>query len=281
MNDIKKDIKFRQKCGVYGVNWECAEIYDNVILLNTNTLGLYILMDKNYNTFCIDVCDYSRFDSKEDFVRSKYYEYINATYEGENSKFYYPFNGFSLKNILDLSNCVLMMDDRDDNILCTIVNGVMYDRTIVGCDEYFQMLSYIKFLSEEVKRYFLMCFHIKSIGGDILNVYEYINLLISRIDEGIEFNIYNNMKPNILDICNCIGQNYRELKLSGILDDIVNLITNEKGYVIDNDFVLKKESSENIDLSSIAMDLLKILDSWNMDGVLENKKNTNIKKLRK
>ena len=53
-NDLINDFNFRQKCGEYGLYWENAEIYGNVILINTPIEGLYVIFDKNYNTIGVE-----------------------------------------------------------------------------------------------------------------------------------------------------------------------------------------------------------------------------------
>ena len=69
--EIINDIKFKQKCNKYGLDYESFEIYDNVILLNTKTPNLYVLFDKNYNTMGIEKID-------ENTLYKYYKELINT-----------------------------------------------------------------------------------------------------------------------------------------------------------------------------------------------------------
>ncbi len=51
--ELISNINFKQKCSEYGLSWENAKIYGNVILINTPIEGLYVIFDKNYNTIGI------------------------------------------------------------------------------------------------------------------------------------------------------------------------------------------------------------------------------------
>ena len=262
---IISDIKFRQRCGAYGLNWENCEIYDDVILLNTPTLALYVLFDKNYNTIGIEVCDFDKYLSKEDMVKNKYYEYCNFTdVDMFGEKFGYPFENFTLKQIIDLSNRIEVMETNHGHSLSTRVNGDLYDRKYGENEEQFQLLSYIKFLGEEIKQYFLFNYHMQSLGLDIPNVYEYVRLLISRVDESVNFHLNHKRRPWPSYILSVLGQNYRELKMDGILYDVADLLMSQKGYKVrsgsPDEIEMIDSSEERKDLSIVAQSLLEILE---------------------
>lgn len=277
IEEIRKDIKFKQMCGLYGLDWENFEIYDDVILLNTPTLGLYVLFDKNYNTIGVDIIDFSKFSDKCDFVKNKYYEYSNFIGSMPfDDGFGYPFEKFTLKNIIDLSSCIEIMEDYQGNSLSMRINDNSYDRRVSKNEKYFQLLSYIKFLGEEIKRYFLINYHMQSIGIEIPNVYEYVKLLISRVDECVSFHLNHNRRPWPSYILSGLGQNYRELKMSGILYDITDLLMFEKGYKVKTGSPEEIERIESLDekkdLDVIANELLKKVEVDNIDSVLGARK---------
>ena len=56
-DEIINDIKFRQQCGRYGLNWEKFQIYNDIIILDTSTKSLYVFMDKNYNVIGVEEWD--------------------------------------------------------------------------------------------------------------------------------------------------------------------------------------------------------------------------------
>ncbi len=153
-----QNVRFRDACGKYGVSWENFEVYDEVIILNTPKENLYILMDKNYNTISVDRLDYVYPN-----VKKEYYRYTNFTdVLGNRNKFGYPCEDFTLKQIIDLANRVEVMETNHGHSLRTQVNGVCYDRETAKNEDYFKLLSYIKFLGEEIKQYFLLCYHMQA-----------------------------------------------------------------------------------------------------------------------
>lgn len=263
--EIINDIKFKQRCGLYGLDCENCEIYDDVILLNTPTLGLYVLFDKNYNTIGVELIDYSRYSSKESFVRDKYYEYSNFTSSMPfEDGFDYPFENFTLKHIIDLSNRIEFMENNQGHSLITRVNGESYDRRNNKEEESFQTLSYVKFLGEEIKQYFLINYHMQSLGFEVPNVYDYVKLLMSRVNECVDFHLSHNRRPWPPYILSGLGQNYRELKMDGILYDVADLLMRERGFKVKSgspdEIERINESVEKKDLSIVANDLLKILE---------------------
>ncbi len=262
--EIINDIKFRQRCGVYGLDCENCEIYDDVILLSTPTLALFVLFDKNYNTIGVELVDYSRYLNIESFVRQKYYEYSNFTGSMPfEDGFDYPFENFTLKQIIDLSNRIEIMENNQGNSLITRVNGKSYDRRNIKEEEYFQMLSYVKFLGEEIKQYFLINYHMQSLGFEVPNVYDYVRLLMSRVNECVDFHLSHNRRPWPSYILSGLGQNYRDLKIEGILYDVADLLMKERGFKVKtgspDEIERINESVEKKDLSIVANDLLKIL----------------------
>ncbi len=280
-DEIIYDTKFQQQCGKYGLNWENCEIYDEVILLNTQLQDLYLIFDKNYNTIAIDKfeSDYS-IESKSDFVKRKYYGYCNFTDIlpfGEN--FGYPFENFTLKQIIDLSNRIEIMETNHGHSLSTKINGEWYNRQSKEHEDYFKLLSYIKFLGEEIKKYFLINYHLQVLGFEPPNIYEYIRKLINKVNNTINLCIEYDIRPWPTYIISSIGQDNRELNIDGILFDVVDLLLNDKGFKsksgsIDEIEVFDKPNSKS-SLSVLAMQLLKILDLSDEDL---KKKEENIRK---
>lgn len=103
-NELIKDIDFRQKCSKYGLYWENAEIYGEVILINTPIEGLYVLFDKNYNTIGIER---NIHQDKEQFVADFYERYSQFTdIIPFSENFDYPFENYTLQNFINLANRV-------------------------------------------------------------------------------------------------------------------------------------------------------------------------------
>ncbi|MGN1323551.1 MAG: hypothetical protein ACI4VT_06105 [Bacilli bacterium] len=269
-NEIINDIKFRQQCGRYGLDWEKFQIYNDIILLDTPTKSLYVFMDKNYNVFGIEEWD-PLIKTFPSFVNGKCYEYLTYTsvFEYEDG-FNYPFQEYTLKQLIDLSNRIEIMETNHGHTLCTRVNGDWYDRNYGENEDEFQLLSYIKFLGEELKQYFLLNYHMKSIGYmkfngfELPNAYSYIRNLISRINECVDYHLKYGKRPRPADILSSLGQNYRELKMDGILYDVADLLMKQKGYKVKSgcpDTIEKIDAiGERKDLSIVAQTLLEILE---------------------
>lgn len=263
-NEIINDIKFRQQCGRYGLDWEKFQIYNDIILLHTPTKSLYVFMDKNYNVVGVEEWD-PLIKTFPSFVNEKCYEYSTYTsvFEYEDG-FDYPFQEYTLKQIIDLSNRIEIMETNHGHTLCTRVNGDWYDRNYGENEDKFQLLSYIKFLGEELKHYFLLNCHMKSIGFEFPNVYSYVRNLISRVNECVDYHLKYGRRPWPSDILSSLGQNYRELNMDGMLYDVADLLMKQKGYKVKSgcpDIIEKIDASEERkDLSIVAQTLLEILE---------------------
>lgn len=261
-NDLINDFKFRQKCGEYGLYWGNAEIYGNVILINTPIEGLYVIFDKNYNTIGVEKDEYR--DEKQ-FVNDFYERYSKFTDVlpfGES--FDYPFQNYTLKSFVDLANRVDILESNHGHSISTKINGEWYNRDSQENEEYFQLLSYVKFISEEIKMYFLLSYHMQAMGYEMPDVYSYVRALIKNINASINYQIENNQRPWPADILSSIGQNNRKLNFDGMLYDIADLLMRQKGVKVKSgspDSLVEIDSSINkADLSILSDKLLKILD---------------------
>jgi len=254
-NEIINNIKFKENCAKYGVDSkECEIFYFNneeyVILLTQPILDIYILFDKNYNTIWIDKCDFINDDEDlKNFVEYRYTIYSNL----QNlfpflEKFNYPFECYSLKEIIDLSSIIDLLETNEGYPLSTRINQVWYDRD--KNNDYLKMLSYIKFLGEQIKLYFMMDYHMKTMGFDLPNVYEYINKLIDSLNEYIDYCLKNNKDIDLNKLGFC-----KKIKNKALLQDVADIL------------IMK-----NKDLSTIANLLLELLNSsdFYLDKIIEN-----------
>lgn len=280
--DIEKDIKFRQECSKYGLNWEYFNVVtcgnnDYVILLNMPNRNIYVLLDKNYNTIGVEQFNSHRdYNAIERFAREKYNAYRNFTDKmpfGEN--FGYPFEKFTLKQIIDLANRIEVIETNHGHSLNIIVNDELYHRNSEKDDVYFQLLLYIKFLGEEINQFFLYSYHMLMLGYEDLDVYLYIRYLIKNINECINSNINKYRRTYSCNILSYIGQNNNELKFNGILDNVANLLIKDKGYKSKVNRPGEIEPIKLIenkqDLSILATQLLKILELSNEDLKMKEK----------
>ena len=261
-NDLINDFNFRQKCGEYGLYWENAEIYGNVILINTPIEGLYVIFDKNYNTIGVEKNEYQDEEQFANVFYERYSEFTDLLPFGES--FDYPFQNYTLKNFVDLANRVDILESNHGHSISTKINGEWYNRNSQENEEYFQLLSYVKFISKEIKMYFLLNYHMQAMGYEMPDVYSYVRALIKNINASINYQIENNHRSWPADILSSIGQNNRKLNFDGMLYDIADLLMKQNGVKVKSgspDSLVEIDSSINkADLSILSDKLLKILD---------------------
>ena len=270
-NELINDMNFRLRCIDYGLNWMNFEIFnfrngDSVIAMVIPNKEIYILFDKNYNTICIEKSDaISDYEDLKYFVELKYNIYCDCSeyvslYENQ---FGYPFQNFSLKNILDLTNRINTEETNHGHSSEFYVNG---DLIIGDNDEtYIGLLSYIKFIGEQIKQYYLSAYQMKMIGFDYPDVYSYVNSIITNINECVNQSIENNIRPYPVNILTYIGQNNKNIEqYNYYLYNIINLLIKEKGYKVKRgiEYYKEIEPTEKIteDLSILSTKLLKILE---------------------
>ena len=133
-NELINDMSFRQKCGKYGLDWNNFKIYyvdddEYVILLYTQRNDNYVLFDKNYNTICTKRTDWCKTEiGTFRFVVHEYSKYSTNTYtylNGENMG--YPFEDYTLKNFVDISNRIEIMEINHGHSIDIKINGEWYN----------------------------------------------------------------------------------------------------------------------------------------------------------
>ncbi len=254
-NELKNDINFVQKCNKYGLDFDNFNIYENVIILNSPKKDIFVLLDENYNTIGI-LNMKGAVGMLEDYVL-EYKEMFNSLNERNGLFFPYPFQDFTLREIVELSNRI----DRHNNDL--IINGKLAIEE--GNSIYISLLSYIKFLGQQIEQYFLNYYNMMMMGFEYPDIYSYIRSLMSNINKLITLNIEEKKRPFPIDIIKYLGQNRENAEKYSIeLYKIIDLLLKENGYEIQGGFEhyreIRKIETENIDLSIFAMDLLKILE---------------------
>jgi hypothetical protein len=258
---IENDMKFRQRCSKYGLDWENFEIYDEVILLNTPIKDLYVLFDKNYNTIAVEKKEYSSRNTKI-FAKEIYERYSHFN---DILPFGYPFEEYTLKNFIDLANIVDIMETNHGHSLIAKINGDWYDREDIEKEDYFELLSYVKFIDERIKHYFLMSYHIQAMGFETVDIYSYVRCLINNINDYVSHSIEVGRRPHPSDIISSLGLNGRELNCDVMmLYDVSELLMRENGVKVKSGKPELLEqlplSNEKMNLSLLATKLLKILE---------------------
>ncbi len=213
---IKNDIKFKSKCKKIGLDTNNIEIInldnDYIILNHSSNSNIYLLFDKNYNIFGIE--NLSDINKTELYKKvSLIYNYYLNTPDGITSlfKFPYPFQNFTLKDIIELGNKVNIIDlNYNLNLIPDKESKINYQRKI-------RLLSYLKFLSLQINNYFTYIYKMKLLNLDVPNIYLYVISLINKI---------NSLSSN--NILSDIGEDINNNNLSYLVYDISKLLQEEK-----------------------------------------------------
>ncbi len=243
-NELISDMNFRQKCLDYGLYWKNFSIYNDTIILNSRKNNIFVLLDEHYNTIGIPKVEhYSSARTIQDYVIS--YKALYGFVDQEDGiSFLYPFQNFSLKQIVELSNRISIYETNHGHSFDMIVNGEMVNDEYNSV--YISLLLYIKFLGEQINEYFMNLYQMRMMGFEYPDVYTYIKSLMYNINEFINMDKEKHDKPAPIEIIEYLGQDRKKIdnyyfELNGIID----LLCKEKG---------------SDDLSNKANELLKILE---------------------
>ena len=199
--------------------------------------------------------------SKSEIARG-YNELYSTLNDDDRFKLHYPFESFSLKQIVDISNRVEIIETNHGHSSDMIVNGNLVDgennMTYIG------LLSYIKILGNEIKEYYLNSYHMCMMGFDYPNVFTYINAFMDNIDECINKSINDSERPFPIDILRYTGKTKLLDEYGTPLYGVIDLLMRQKGVQAKSGFEHYKEiepvSESDVDLSILSGKLIKILE---------------------
>lgn len=271
---IMNDIKFRQKCCKFGLNWSDFEILRGLIVLKTSAEDLYLFLDNHYNVVTIKKCFVEPDDDICEIIRYRY-----ANYTGEipsDIDTGYLFDEFSLKQIADISNRVNIIETNHGHSTQIEINGEFYEND--PDNHYLQLISYIKFLHEQIKLFWENTYTLTMLDFEVPDVYSYLRKIIIKINECIDINLKDNKRPHPMDIMNYIGQTEfysKEIeKMNSLLYNVIDLLIKERGMKSKNGTLYQLECISEEEklppLSTLAHNVLKILEVSD-EQVLENK----------
>lgn len=259
---IINDINFRVACRNYGLYWENFEVYDDVIIINSPKVGIYVLLDKNYNIIGVHkVKPATMHFSKREIVRG-YNELYSTPNEDDKFKLHYPFESYSLKQIVDISDRVEIIGTNNGHSPDMIVNGNLVEG--VNDSTHIGLLSYIKILGNEIKQYYLNSYHMYMMGFDYPDAFAYINAFMDDIDECINKSINNNKRTFPIDVLRYTGKTKFLCEYGSALYDVIDLLMKQKGMKPKSGFEHYEEiepvTRSDEDLSSLSSKLIKILE---------------------
>ncbi len=253
-DEIMNDRRFRSKCGIFGIDWEKFNIYEDTIILNSPKKGIFVLLDDSYNTMGIIE---SENEQEIKHLLLKYKELYNHSDKESGLEFAYPFQNFSLKQVNQLASRVSF---HHNNVF---VNGKLINDE--NDNKYLCLLAYLKYLDDQIERHFLNTYQMKILEFQYPNVYSCIKSLMININNCIMINIKEGKRPFPIDIIEYLGQDPNDIDYyQNILYKIINLLLYNQGFKIKSGYKyydkIEKIEKEEIDLSVLANNLLKILE---------------------
>lgn len=262
-NELINDMNFRKACTAYGLDWQNFNVYENIIILNSPKKDVFVLLDDHYNTIGIPRIEYSSPARTIEEYAIGYKELYDYVDEEEKFIFPYPFQNLSLKQIIELANRVYIHETNHGHSSDMIVNGELVNDE--NDSVYISLLSYIKFLGQQIEQYFMNLYQMKMMGFQYPNVYQYISSIMNNINECIDANIKKGNRPFPIDIIEYLGQDRKNIEeCDHELYRIINLLLKQKGVKFKGGFEhyreLEMTDKDTTDLSNISMQLLKILE---------------------
>lgn len=252
--ELIDDMNFRTRCCEYGLDWLDFEIYDDVIMLHTPKSGIYVLLDNNYNVMGIHVVEPANIYPPNEYIARTNKMIYNKVDEREGRSFSSPFQNFSLKQIVDAASSIEIRETNHGHSSELLINGLTVNDNL--SDNYLGLLSYIKFLGEQIKQYFLNAYHMKMMGFEYPDVYSYINRIMYNIDECLRKNAGKDRVLPI-DIIEYLGQNRKTIdKYNHHLYKIIDLLIKER------------QNFGEEDLSTLAQDVLKAVECSNEEEAI-------------
>lgn len=245
---VMNDMNFRTKCGSYGLYWEDFNIIHDIIVVSAPKKGIYVLFDNNYNTIGIHRMD-ANDKSLEEIVDgySELYEYVD---EDTGHNFPYPFKSLSLKQIVELADKIFIHSSNHGNSFNMVIDGKIIDCS--SDSTYVELLSYIKFIGEQIKTYFHNFYQMMVMGYDYLDIYSYVRRIMDNIDECIRVNRERDINVRPIDILDYLGQERNRLdRYEHLLDQVIELYSKE----------------DDKDLSILSDNLVKLLDEISLSEV--------------
>lgn len=154
------DSLFIKRCKDFNLILDSMQIFGEIIVLK-NTIGKYVFMDKNFNILYIGNSCYKYCTLLQDIACQISYDY----------QMFVPFKNFSLAQILNLA---------------TSLNVYTGEYSAEEKQYIYRLLNLFAFIREEINRYFKDMYPMICMNIGIVDVFAYIEALITRINRVIE-----------------------------------------------------------------------------------------------
>lgn len=217
--EILASEEFKKECDKYGLYNVDAEAFNNVILVRTPVEGLYIFLDNNYKTIGVEKID----PTFETLFANTYYEKISSCNETSqlNNFLDYPFENYSLYDLFSLADKYESIKPSESfNVFKEKEDGSIIKRKIKPI--YDLLISYIKFINEEIRTFYIMSYRMQVMGFSSPSIYEYIRSIMESINLYIEECERNQKNPQVSDILTILGKKNNDSE--EMIEDIIKLL---------------------------------------------------------
>ena len=209
---------FKKECDKYGLYNVDAEAFNNVILVRTPIDGLHILLNNNYETIGVEKIN----PAYEITFANTYYDKI-STHDETNQFgkiFDYPFENYSLNDFFVLADkyesikpikSFTIFKETEDSIIKREIKTI-----------YNLLISYIKFINEEIKTFYIMSYRMQVMGFSSPSIYEYVRTIMESINLYIEECERNQKNPQVSDILTLLGKKNNGSET--MIEDVIKLL---------------------------------------------------------
>lgn len=219
---IINDPKFIEISYKYNFDIDSIEIYEDIIYAYNNSNNITIFFNEHYDIVDVVNLKASKFD-----IRMALIDY----------KCYFLFNNFlknnTLEDIYNLANRVQIRPTNHGHSAIYIINGIGYKWISSEENPYLEILSYITFISDEIKALFDKRYQYLIDYYD-LNFYENLNILIKGLSKEIKENkniricdlesLSNPLDIVKYDIIKLLQSDLSEITLQQIADKLFNIL---------------------------------------------------------
>jgi len=213
---IRNDMNFRSSCGGFGLDWSNFTVYPSAVAVLTPRTGYSLVFDKKV----FHPIELTNGDVEE--VAKKYYQELPFLKIPN-----FPFQDFTLSQIVEISSRVTFYGGMSGYPRYADINQKSFARDELNSD-CFKILSYLKFINEEMDQYWLRVYSCQLIGLDTPTFDAYLERVHDKMIQVISSFVARGERPSPYDILRQIGQG--DFDHPEYLYDVINLHLSRLGY---------------------------------------------------
>ena len=190
----------------YGLKKINIRYFDDKVVVDSVLNNVSFVLDHSYNANGMD-----RYYIV-DIVKS---DRVNEMYFNKALIYAYPFEGFKIADLLSIPGNTKVFD---------------YDFYKKEWNVYNELIKYIYFLKLEIQKYYKMSYHVQSLGLDMPSIDEYVNSIISNINNIVIESLRLHVVPSTESVLTKLGiDDIKSTKYVNIIDNIIEFYINNMG----------------------------------------------------